>query len=1717
MKIITLSKIFIINRLIIFIIILLLITTCFSTILPANVSKEYHSKVIENVLEFTYTFSSLEPIQTNEGTILQIDGLDIYTPSAGAPIVPMKTVKFLIPQGQTLERIDVDSGPELLIPMTYDIAPVQQVIPLSYTGPIELTERDLEIYESLKPYPGRFYDVVSLQHCRGFTILILNLFPLQYIPKTKEMYYYTEMDLAITCNSEYINSASISSCRMFPCDTKSIQNMDDIQNLEVLSTYNRNVQHPESNRDMKNPINPDDTISYAIITNEELRDSNADYTFQDLVQSKINKGMTAAIVTVEEIEACPDYWWDGAFGDGNFSYNDTQCQIRNFIKDAYANWDTEYILLGGDGDGADVGGESGDSIIPVRIIDYGESEPLASDVYYTCLDGSYDSNGNGVFGEFGDGADIDPQKQQVDLLAEVYIGRVPVDSTEELSNYIQKTLTYENCEIDESLRNAIMVGEYLGFWYNEFGAYCKEKIRHGSSDFGYTTAGIPDIYNVSTLYDLDWDYPGWPKSEILSVINDGVHFINHLGHGNNFKVMKLYEPVKPLEDISFVECHDVIENMTNNQYFFGYSQACFSGSFDNKCCQDWGGGYLKYDCIMEYLIGAPHGAFAFIANTRYGLGTMGSTNAPSQNYDREFFDALFGENIKNLGIANQDSKDDNIGKISYYGMRYCFYELTLFGDPELSLKDPPLREHDLAVTTIDAPNYFWINTSDIINVTICNHGLEDETNINVNAYVDEVLVYTTTISSLQSQDCITLNFSWMHDTIGRYELKVEVIPVSDENYFENNIKTTFIVVTSQEPVQAFVLDGFVSDFHPSKYSKIEIDWYLFGLTPVEVDLNTLNHDFITYAELMESEADVLIVDACLVNDGINWEFTLEEIDAITQYILDGHGLIACFDTFGANNSLLLPLLGLNIDAVGHELNGSHELIIFNESHSLFNNIPNPCFLSMSNVLPFDEVWNENELSTGQYIAQTPEGKGAIVWNGDNRIYYSMNLWYTDYFYNNQLIYNAIVTAAADVDLYVHINESYAGVVGEPIQFHGFASGGIPPYSYYWDFGDSNNSEEQHPNHVYSCSGIFNITLTVTDDIGNESSASSIVTITEPEPLVVDAHGPYSQLVGQPIQFQGSASGGVPPYQQWYWDFGEGNTSDEQNPLYLYHHIGEYFVNLTVTDYVNNTSYNSTTAVTTMEVIPDVPDLGKANEPLTFYSQVYGGFPNLTYHWDFGDGNTSCLENPVYTYHSGGKFTVTLTVYDRYNNSANGSDNITITPMIVYVDDDFNESTPGWGWACFDSISLAAFYAPINATIMVFEGIYTDSDINIDKSLHLFGQNPANTIIDGRYFFIQNCDSVIINGFTVQNINTAIRGNYVCNSSFVNNIITNCVYGIRLYYESFNNTISRNSFIDLDWNGVTCTSVGHSNEIFNNSFINMWAGVKIGNDAHKNSIFSNTCINTSRGILVDGNGHNNSIHHNDCISNVNGIRVEASSRDNNLFENTISNSTSYGILVEDYSIENCIFKNTISNSNSGICLLGNIENTTIVWNTISDNKDHGILIQDDACDNRIENNNLSKNGIGICVSDHPWNNKIIGNTITGSISYGMYIHNTWSENLLYHNNFIINTQNAYDDSTNIWNNDTILEGNYWDDFENNSGYPYNYSIPGGNNIDLYPLAEPYQPLLGDINDDGKVNIDDLFLVLSAWGQTGSPGWIPEDLNYDGIINIDDLFIVLGNWT
>lgn len=601
----------------------------------------------EDKIVLEYEFNEPAVYKDNRYDWVRMEGLQQYE-RVGAPIIPVLPVKILVPFGKevlTTQTIPLETYD---LSDSYWLAPAQKPYPLSYQGTVQLTEPNMAIYGQAKPWPGINYEQVTTQSKRGYHVLTANLFPLQYVPATGKISYTSKLRLEI----ELADSISTNIVRPSTEVTSVLKAMVD--NPNVLMTY------PAEEKSVQKPGNPAALPSggpyqYVIITSEALEAAPAPWNFQALRDAKIAGGMTATIVTIE--------WtytnYDGTRPDGG---SDNQTRIRNFLIDAYQTWGTEYVLLGGNA-----------NIIPARmfLVDslVGDIYEMPVDMYYGCVepqDCTFDYNADGYYGEPTDGVG----GGDVDLLAEIYIGRAAVENAAELENFVKKTLAYDLIQ-NEYLSRIAMLGEYLGFGgASEYAKDSKEQIRLGGTYDGYYTCGFEDhnqpsfidfntigcLPDASTccwpLYDKD---ATWPKSKLICLMNGGVHVFNHLGHANETYCMKLYT-----SDLS---------SLINTDYFFVYSQGCYPGAFDTS------------NCFAEVITSMEHGAFAAIMNARYGYGEYNSTNGPSQRYDRQFWDAVLGEGMLEVGRANQDSKEDNLWNINGGCMRWCYYELNLFGDP----------------------------------------------------------------------------------------------------------------------------------------------------------------------------------------------------------------------------------------------------------------------------------------------------------------------------------------------------------------------------------------------------------------------------------------------------------------------------------------------------------------------------------------------------------------------------------------------------------------------------------------------------------------------------------------------------------------------------------------------------------------------------------------------------------------------------------------------------------------------------------------------------------------------------------------------------------------------------------------------------------------------------------------------------------------------------
>jgi hypothetical protein len=586
----------------------------------------------------------------------------------GEPRLPFYVARLLLPPGTTAADLSVVGEP-LDLPGGYLVEPAQAPVRANQeAGPP--TEPSDAVYALGAPYPGVLHASLDVQVKRGYAMAIVTLYPVQYTPAEERLTYYESLNVRIDLRPAPLSPMLRAGAQ--DRDRAEVERL--VSNPAVLEGYAEALASSGEGRGGSEALDPSQSYDYLIVTNQALASAPGPHNLQAFAADKEAQGLRTTIVTTEWIAA-------------NYGGGDLQTRIRNHIADAYATWGVDYVLLAGDADGASIGGETGPAIVPVRGL-YGRvpstggdtvEQNIASDLYYACLDGPYDNNGNGLYGEPTDGL----ASGDVDLLPEVYVGRAPVDNASELANFVRKTLAYQ-AEANAYLRSVLLVGEKLGDdWPAPWGGDRKDDTRYGATGGGMTTVGFENspyaaFYETRTLYDRD--YPGhiWPVSEVISAINSPVHIVNSAGHANIDYLMRL--------------TRDLVDTqLTNDRYFIGYDQACYAGSFDNRRLPELGGGYDPIDSIVEHLTVRDHGAVAYIANSRYGWNNASDPHTgPSQFFDRLFWDAVLGEGLATIGRAHADAKQDGYALLGPAGMtgafRWAYYELNLLGDPALRIK-----------------------------------------------------------------------------------------------------------------------------------------------------------------------------------------------------------------------------------------------------------------------------------------------------------------------------------------------------------------------------------------------------------------------------------------------------------------------------------------------------------------------------------------------------------------------------------------------------------------------------------------------------------------------------------------------------------------------------------------------------------------------------------------------------------------------------------------------------------------------------------------------------------------------------------------------------------------------------------------------------------------------------------------------------------------------
>lgn len=310
------------------------------------------------------------------------------------------------------------------------------------------------------------------------------------------------------------------------------------------------------------------------------------------------------------------------------------------------------------------------------------------------------------------------------------------------------------------------------------------------------------------------------------------------------------------------------------------------------------------------------------------------------------------------------------------------------------------------------------------------------------------------------------------------------------------------------------------------------------------------------------------------------------------------------------------------------------------------------------VVPTNVQFTDNSLGSGPLTYQWDFGDGATSTDQNPSHNYIQRGTYTV----TLTVKNGYGTSTEIKKDYINIGMGpkadftgtpVSGSVPLKVQFTDKSNGQVT--GWIWDFGDGQRSTEQNPVHTYWTAGVYNVILTTSNDYGT-SDATKTQYINAIGDLVSKfSADPSSGKAPLAVTFT-DRSIGTPT--AWSWDFGDGATSTDQNPVHTFVSSGSYDVKLTVT---RGASTDSSTQTLNVGGVPNADFAADSTQvnvnDVVKFTDKSSNAPT-SWSWDFGDTATSVDQNPSHSYQLKGIYTVILTA-----RNANGKDTETKTNYI----------------------------------------------------------------------------------------------------------------------------------------------------------------------------------------------------------------------------------------------------------------------------------------------------------------------------------------------------------------------------------------------------------------------------------------------------------------------
>jgi len=401
---------------------------------------------------------------------------------------------------------------------------------------------------------------------------------------------------------------------------------------------------------------PGPAQGYLIITTDALASE-----FQPLAQWKRKLGLPATIMTIEALRAQYP------------SAPDDAVRMRLWIRDQYTGPGARWVLLGGTA-----------ALVPTRIahtVFYG-GQFIPTDLYFSCLDGSWNADGDALWGE-GYASAADPG-DDVDLNPEVWVGRAPVTNATEAHAFVVRSLQAAREPATPRPPRALLAAEVL----------------------------FPQVWSQGDAVTLDG---AALAEELLPRLTSGGFASRRLYE--NYLDPTLTPGSEPLGRVPFLDAFDdghdlvlVFDAQTQTELGMGGSEVvtvpdiqALTNTVPLSHVYLWGGeGPLGPDSPIGPAFfhtpgGEPGGAVTVVGLTQFAFPTA------LRYYADEYFRLLIDEDVRALGETLGRSRLPFVQFSQYDGVnRWTQMALEMFGDPQLSL--PRHAGHDLALSAPSTVN-----------------------------------------------------------------------------------------------------------------------------------------------------------------------------------------------------------------------------------------------------------------------------------------------------------------------------------------------------------------------------------------------------------------------------------------------------------------------------------------------------------------------------------------------------------------------------------------------------------------------------------------------------------------------------------------------------------------------------------------------------------------------------------------------------------------------------------------------------------------------------------------------------------------------------------------------------------------------------------------------------------------------------------------------------